>query len=103
MSANSSCRVKNSTIFTLFFIESGLLGAIGGVIGILIGVALGLLAEKVGDLIGGAGSALIQVQFPLSLIIGALTFSFLLGAVSGIIPAMQAAKLHPVVALQKAK
>lgn len=94
---------KNSTIFTLFFIESGLLGMVGGIIGIILGYALGTGAEQLGNVIGGAGSQLIQAHFPPMLLIGALLGSFIIGSISGIWPAMSAARLHPVDALSKTK
>ena len=92
---------KNSAIFSIFFIESGLLGLVGGIIGVLLGFGLGKFAEYLGR--GIAGGGLINAEFGLTLMVGSLLFSFMLGALSGILPAMQAAKLHPVVALNKTK
>ncbi|MFW6230677.1 MAG: ABC transporter permease [Nanoarchaeota archaeon] len=89
----------NGTIFSLFFIESGLLGMVGGLIGIALGYGLGSLAETIGQL--AIGSDLIQAHFSFGLLGGALRFSFLLGSLSGLLPAMQAATLHPVDALRK--
>ncbi|MFP4112597.1 MAG: ABC transporter permease [Candidatus Woesearchaeota archaeon] len=91
---------RNSVIFTLFFIESGLLGSIGGLIGIALGSGLALLAQSIGSAVG---SDLIQAHISLGLLLGALLFSFIIGAISGISPAMQAAKMHPVNALRKTK
>lgn len=91
----------NNTIFALFAIESGLMGAVGGIIGALLGwgMAEGLAAAGRqalgGDLIGASVSA--QVFF------GAILFSFLLGTIFGSVPAYQASKLHPVDALRKRK
>jgi len=94
-----SIGAKNSTIFSLFFIESGFLGSVGGIIGALLGylVATGL------SIIGRAvlGSDLISAHFTPQLIIGALLFSFILGSFFGTLPAMRAAKLNPVDALRK--
>lgn len=94
---------KNSGIFTLFLIESGLLGTVGGVIGVCLGIGLGFLAEQAGNLMGGAGDNLIQAHFSPELILGAIFFSFIIGAFSGLWPAMRAAKMNPVDALQKTK
>ena len=47
------------------------------------------------------GSDLIQASVPMSLIIGSLCFSFILGTFFGVIPAYQASKLQPVEALRK--
>ena len=92
---------KNSSIFYIFFFESGLLGMVGGIIGILLGYGLGVLAEIIGR--NFLGTNLISAEFSLMLLIGSLLFSFVLGAVSGILPAMQASRLHPVTALNKTK
>jgi len=43
---------------------------------------------------------LLQASFPLYLIFGALAFSFLIGSLSGVFPAMQASKLKPADALR---
>jgi ABC-type antimicrobial peptide transport system permease subunit len=48
-------------------------------------------------------SDLLQAYFSPGLLIGSLLFSFLLGSLSGIFPAVRAAKLHPVQALSKGK
>ena len=89
---------KNSDIMFLFLIESGLLGLIGGVIGVLIGLGLGKIAEYFATV--QLGTNLLQASASANLIIGALIFSFLIGAISGVFPAMQASKLKPVDALR---
>ena len=89
---------KNSDILTLFLFESGLLGLIGGAIGIAIGIGLGKTAELIAT--NALGTDLLQAAFPWYLIVGALTFSFVIGSSSGLLPAMQAAKLKPVDALR---
>lgn len=89
---------KNSDIALLFLIESGLLGLIGGIIGIAIGVSLGKSAEIIAT--NYLGTNLLQASFPLWLILGALAFSFFVGSLSGILPALQASKLKPVDALR---
>ncbi len=96
-----SIGAKNSHIFILFFIESGMLGMVGGIIGILIGagIAKGLAA------IGAAylGSDLIQAEISFGLVFGALAFSFIIGCIAGTTPAVRASKLNPVDALRYAK
>ena len=92
---------RNSSIFYLFLIESGLLGMVGGIIGVILGYGIGKGAESIGRNFLGTG--LITAEFQISLLVGSLLFSFLLGAISGLLPAMQASKLHPVVALNKTK
>lgn len=90
---------KNSDIFKLFLTESGLLGFAGGVIGVLLGI---LLAKSV-EILGGLafGTNLIQANISISLIVGALIFSFVIGSLAGTLPAYNASKLNPVDALRK--
>ena len=89
---------RNRDIRYLFLIESGLLGLVGGAIGILIGVGLGKGTEYIATI--ALGTPLLQASFPWYLIAGALVFSFAIGSLSGILPAMQAAKLRPADALR---
>ena len=89
---------KNSTIFTLFFIESGFLGMVGGLIGIVIGLILAYGFAFLGRLL--LGVKLIQASVSLGLILGALLFSFVLGTLFGVLPALQASKLQPVDSLK---
>ncbi|MEK6825632.1 MAG: ABC transporter permease [Nanoarchaeota archaeon] len=89
---------KNSDILTLFLIESGLLGLIGGVIGVALGVGLAFGAATGANLV--LGTTLLQASFSLPLIGSAVLFTFLLGVVAGMIPAWQASRLHPVEALR---
>jgi putative ABC transport system permease protein len=92
-----SIGARNSDIFYQFFIEAGILGLVGGIAGVIFGTAAGYygtlaIANWIGsDLVPG-------INFPL--IIFALIGSFIIGAVSGIVPALQAAKLNPVEALR---
>jgi len=88
---------KNSDIFYLFFIESGLLGAIGGLIGIIFGWLIALAGTSaLSALLGSEVAPDISIVFVLLALFGC----FILGAVSGIIPAMQAANMKPVDALR---
>ncbi len=89
---------KNRTIFTLFFIESGLLGLVGGGAGVIIGSLVAKGAAFAGRV--ALGTDLLQAQISPMLIIGALLFSFVIGIVSGIVPAMKASKMSPVDALR---
>jgi putative ABC transport system permease protein len=96
-----SIGARNSDIFNLFLIESGLLGMVGGILGILCGLGLAYGLAFVGMSV--LNTDLIRVNASMSLILGALAFSFLIGSVSGLLPAIQAAKLKPVDALRYAK
>jgi putative ABC transport system permease protein len=96
-----SIGAKNSTIFTLFSIESGLLGMIGGIVGILLGLILAYGMAAAGRAILGVD--LIQAHVSMMLILGSLIFSFVIGLAAGVLPAYQASKLQPVDALRKVK
>ena len=93
-----SIGAQNKDILLIFVIESGLLGALGGLIGIALGFGLSFAVEAVAKNV--LGTNLIGAYFSYSLFFGALMFSFLLGAVFGVMPAKQAASLQPVDALR---
>lgn len=88
---------KNSQIFLQFFVESGLLGLVGGIVGATLGTIFGIIG--VGALNNFLGAEL-QFQIDFWLISFALLGSFMIGAIAGIVPAMRAAKLNPVRALK---
>lgn len=92
---------RNSSIFILFIIESGFLGLVGGIFGTLFGSGLALGLAEIGK--GMMGQGLLQAHVTPMLIFGALAFSFLVGTISGLIPAIKAAKQNPVDALNYAK
>jgi len=96
-----SIGAKNSNIFMLFFIESGLIGSVGGIIGALFGAMLAIGLAYLGA--ANLGEDLIRAHISPMLIIGSISGSFLLGSIFGIIPAVQASRLHPVDALRHAK
>lgn len=96
-----SIGARNSAIFSLFFIESGLIGSIGGVIGAIIGVSMAMGLAFVGRL--ALGSELIRADISIWLVFGSIFGSFLLGSIFGVIPAVNASKLNPVDALRHTK
>ncbi|MCK9596988.1 ABC transporter permease [Candidatus Pacearchaeota archaeon] len=89
---------KNSDILYIFLFESGFLGLVGGIIGVVFGIALSKGVEYIAA--NFLGTNFLEASMDLTLIFGALIFSFLVGAVSGVFPAMQAARLKPVDALR---
>ena len=88
----------NKSIMTIFLLESGMLGLLGGAVGVIIGAGMAALASSVGRQL--LGTTYLQAVFPLYLIFGALAFSFVIGMASGALPAMQASRLRPVEALR---
>ncbi len=89
---------RNSDILGLFLIESGLLGLAGGAVGVVIGIGISKGVEYGINVTYGIGT--LSSAFPVYLIVGALMFSFVIGAVSGVLPARRASKLRPVEALR---
>ena len=92
---------QNKFVFNLFFIESGLIGLIGGIIGVIIG---GALAYGLAAIVGAAlGNSDLRASISPLLVFGALAFSFLFGTIAGTLPAIRASKLNPVDALSYEK
>ncbi|MDP4039105.1 MAG: ABC transporter permease [Candidatus Pacearchaeota archaeon] len=89
---------RNSEIVKLFLIESGLLGLVGGIVGALIGIGgafgVSILANQ------ALGGNLFEVIISYPLIIAAIGFSFMVGIISGVLPALRASKLNVVEALR---
>jgi len=88
---------RNNDIMSIFLIESGILGAVGGIIGCAIGLGISKLVEIA---VRTQGLEYLKASTAPEIIIGAIAFSFIVGALSGALPAMQAAKLKPVDALR---
>ncbi|MFA4960707.1 MAG: ABC transporter permease [Candidatus Pacearchaeota archaeon] len=88
---------KNSQIFFQFLIEAGLLGLVGGALGVICGVGIGYLGiVGINNFLGSEMTP--EINF--LLIFGSLIGSFIIGSVSGILPAMRAANQNPVEALR---
>ena len=89
---------RNEQIQRIFLIESGLLGAAGGSIGIVAGLAVAKIVEVIGQ--QALNTPYLQAYISAPLIIGALSFSILVGMISGYLPARQASKQNPVDSLR---
>ena len=89
---------RNSNVLMIFLIESGLLGLVGGIIGALVGIGISF-----GVAFGANtafGSEIIKLNISFALVISVVTFSFLIGILSGAVPSYQASKLKPIEALR---
>jgi len=89
---------RNKDIMALFLIEAGMLGAVGGIIGTSLGLSISKAVEYYAI---NHGLPELRVHMGMDLILGVLAFSFIIGSLSGALPARQAAKLQPVEALRK--
>ncbi len=92
-----SIGAKNSDILLIFLIEAGFLGTVGGVIGVILGLTLSGVGAWAAVNLGGI--EFLEAYYGADLVVGALLFSFVVGALSGILPARRAAKMNPVDAL----
>ena len=87
----------NRSVVTLFLAESAIVGFLGGVVGAFVGYAF---AASVGSLaINFLGSSLL-IEFNPILMALVITFSTIVGIISGTYPAYRAAKLDPIEALR---
>ena len=88
---------KNSEIFNIFVFESGFLGAVAGVLGVLAGFIMTFIA---GTVLDNLGWGFLSPHYSITLFIGCILFATITGAVSGVIPAINASKTNIVDALR---
>ncbi len=82
---------KKSTIAFQFFIETLLIGQMGGLVGIVFGISIGFAIATAMDFV---------FVIPWAAIMSAFITSFAVAIVSGLYPAIKAAKLDPIEALR---
>ncbi len=87
----------NTIILSLFLVESGVIGLIGGFIGYVIGFSIALI----GGMIASSSGINLIIEFNPLLLFGSLAFAFLIGMISGFIPARRASLMEPVEALRE--
>lgn len=89
---------KRKHIVSIFLFEAGIIGFVGGVGGVVFGILLAISAEMI--LSESGAMFYLEAHISLWLILFGLSFSFVVGCLSGFLPAKQAAKLEPVDALR---
>ncbi|WP_395051743.1 ABC transporter permease [Flavobacterium sp.] len=82
---------KKSTIAFQFFIETLLIGQMGGLLGIVFGITIGYIIATAMDFV---------FVIPWAAIMSAFITSFAVAIVSGLYPAVKASKLDPIEALR---
>jgi len=87
---------RRSDIMLQFLIEAGILSMVGGVIGIIIGS----LQSWAISLIDIGGGQTLEIGFEPVTMVAVAAISFVIGVVSGLYPAMRAARLNPIDALR---
>ncbi|MBR0600059.1 ABC transporter permease [Sinanaerobacter chloroacetimidivorans] len=93
---------KKSTIFTVFLLESGLYGLLGGAIGLVLGLVFSSIAAPYisqNEFTAFMKGSNLPINLDLKLIVGSLLFSLGISLVSGLYPAWRAARLTPVEAI----
>ena len=83
---------RNFDIAMIFIVEAGILGLIGGLLGVALGLGIAYIVQAVA---ANLGFQLLKVQISLGLVLFGLSFAFVIGVVSGLLPALNAAKLKP--------
>lgn len=86
-----SLGAKRKTIAWQFFMETLLIGQIGGFVGIIFGILIGYLMATVMEFV---------FVIPWEAILAAVITSFIVALVSGLYPAIKASKLDPIEALR---
>jgi len=88
---------KNRTIVTIFLIESGIFGMLGGIGGTLLGL---IFAKAIEIYFQIHPLFYLKADVSPGLILFSITFSFVIGCISGYFPARTASRLKPVDALR---
>ncbi len=88
---------RREDILKIFLLESGIIGLIGGIIGTIGGFLISFIVY----IIGRFAEVEIAISFDISIILIALSFSFLLGLLAGFMPAYQASKQQAIDSLRE--
>ncbi len=86
---------KNSAVLSIFLIEAGIIGIVGGLGGTILGIIASRIVEHY------AQDMMFTTSITVGLISFSLLFSFFVGCLAGFFPARKAAKLNPVEALRE--
>ena len=82
---------KRYTIAVQFFIETIIIGQLGGILGIILGLLIGL---------GVSAAAGFNFTTPWLAMFSAFSIAFIVALISGLMPAIKASKLDPIESLR---
>ncbi len=82
----------------MFIVESGLMGLVGGILGVIFGIFISLSVGKIAE---QSGLMLLSIHIDYWVVLLGILFAFIVGMISGYVPANQASKLLPVEALKE--
>lgn len=88
---------KNSTIRNIFLLESSLLGLVAGILGVIFGA---ILANFAGAVLSGLGWSFLSPRYTWYMFAALIVFATIVGTLSGVTVAIQAAKQNPVDSLR---
>ncbi len=93
---------SESDVRKIYFVESSIIGIMGGAFGLLLGWVVTEIATMIINLyLSKQGIPQTELfSFPLWLIAGAILFSVTISLIAGLYPAYRAAKVDPVIALR---
>lgn len=91
-----SIGATNTLVLSIFLLEAGFIGLIGGVIGLILGYMLAFLI----GIIATASNFALSISIDPFVIVGSLFFAVLVGMIAGYFPAKRAASMDPVEALR---
>ncbi|MDP3918376.1 MAG: ABC transporter permease [Nanoarchaeota archaeon] len=88
---------SQTDILSIFMIEAGIIGLVGGTIGIIVGYVFAFSVQGVAYLLG---FSYLKISLLWNIIGFSLAFAFIVGMLSGLYPAYKASQLKPVDALR---
>ncbi|MCM1143343.1 MAG: ABC transporter permease [Blautia sp.] len=92
------CDLRN--IRSLFLLEAGFIGFIGGIIGLILSYSISAIINKVAAGASDMGIASSISYIPLWLALLSLVFAVLVGMIAGFFPALRAMRLSPLAAIR---